>query len=124
MVPRASWGATHLVLSQSLHNLRRCKVNKNAVLRSAFSGAHAADLINATEEEVPANLPAVKRLDGIIAKFNDASNENMARFAKIPTFRPGKLVHLCKVQTVDSPLCCGARRAKRTYEPWFVRDRA
>ncbi len=28
------------------------------------------------------------------------------------------------MQTVDSPLCCGARRAKRTYEPWFARDRA
>ena len=124
MVPRANWSAIHRVLNQSLHNLRRCKVNKNAVLRSAFSRAHAEDLMYATEEEVPRHLPAVKRLDDIIAKFNDASNENMAEFAEIPTFCPGKLVHLCKVQTVDSPRCCGARRAKRTYEPWFVRDRA
>jgi len=122
LVPRANWQSLQKIRLESLQNLRRCKVNKNVCLRSAYKNTRFDDMAYA-EDQVPDNKHTrrlQKMMDHAVCQITDHVHTELY---KIPMFCPGKLIHMIKTQTVVENGWFRNKR-KRAYEAVLIHDRS
>ncbi|CAK9039225.1 Diacylglycerol lipase-alpha (DAGL-alpha) (DGL-alpha) (Neural stem cell-derived dendrite regulator) (Sn1-specific diacylglycerol lipase alpha) [Durusdinium trenchii] len=124
LVPRANWQSLEKIRTDVLDALSRCKCNKNLALRSLFRNVPSSKMLYTSFESVPSN-EGVERLHEMMRVADESSRTEANHITHMPMFCPGLILHLAKTQTVVAPRTCVPciPRKKRSYEPFFVRDR-